>query len=165
MLIDVRSNIQALFSSIPIILGGNFTQILPIIKQGTYINIIAAYLQQSFLQPSLYILLLRQNIRVLEGKLNQRFATQVRSLFYNLTLTSHIQLPTSIAQFTSLQPFFNFVYPSTLLQQVYTNLYIFYSRAILTIYNNTIVAINDTILYSFNSPNSIFYYRIGQSKY
>jgi len=40
---------------------------------------------------------------------------------------------------------------------VYTNLHIFYGRAILTISNNTVAAINDTILYSFNGPKSVFY--------
>ena len=157
ILIDIRSNTQALFSSIPIILGSNFAQILPIVKRGTRANIVAAYLQQSFLQPSLHILLLYQNIRVLEGELNQRFATQVYSLSYNPTLTSRIQLPASIAQFTSLQPFFNFIYPPALLRQVYTNLYTFYSRTILTVCNNTVAAINNTILCSLNSPKSVFY--------
>ena len=33
----------------------------------------------------------------------------------------------------------------------------FYSHAILTIYNNTITTINNTILYSLNGPKSIFY--------
>ena len=102
ILIDIRFNTQVLFSGVFIILGSNFTQIFPIIKRGTYTNIITAYLQQSFLQPSLHILLLYQNIHVLDSKLNQRFTTQVYSLFYNPTLTSRIQLPISIAQFTNL---------------------------------------------------------------
>ena len=96
-------------------------------------------------------------MRVLDGERNQRFATQVRSLSYNPTLTSCIQLPTSIAQFTGLQPFINSVYPPALLQQVYTNLYIFYGRAILTVCNNTVAAINNTILHSLNGPKSVFY--------
>ena len=33
----------------------------------------------------------------------------------------------------------------------------FYSYTILTIYNNTVAAINNTILYSLNSPKSVFY--------
>ena len=40
---------------------------------------------------------------------------------------------------------------------MYTNLYTFYGRAILTIYNDTVAAINDTILHSLNSPKSVFY--------
>ena len=97
-------------------------------------------------------------MHVLEGELNQYFTIQVCSLSYNSTLASCIQLPASIAQFTSLQPFFNSIYPPILLRQVYTNLYIFLSCAILTVYNNTITAINNNILYFLNSSKSVFYF-------
>ena len=157
ILIDVYFNTQSLFGSVPIILGNDFTQILPVIKRGTRANIITAYLQQLFLQPSLRILSLCQNMRVLEGELNQHFITWVCSLFYNPILISRIQLPASIAQFTSLQPFFDSIYPSTLLRQVYTNFYIFLSCAILTVHNNTITAINNNIFYSLNGSKSVFY--------
>ena len=94
---------------------------------------------------------------VLEGELNQCFATWVYSLFYNPILTGHIQLPVGIAQFTSLQSFFDFIYPPAFLQQVHTNLYIFYGRAILTVHNNIIATINNTILCFFNGPESVFH--------
>lgn len=116
-----------------------------------------AYLQQLFLQPSLRILSLHQNIHVLEGELNQHFTTQIRSLSYNFTFTSRIQLPAGITQFTNLKPFFNSIYPPILLIQAYTNLHTFFSRAILTVYNNTVTTINNNILYSFNGFKSIFY--------
>ena len=96
-------------------------------------------------------------MRVLDGELNQRFATWVRSLSYDPTLTGRIQLPASIAQFTGLQPFIDSVYPPALLQQAHTNLHTFYGRAILTIRNDTVAAINDTILHSLNGPESVFH--------
>ena len=58
MFTDIHSNTQALFGSIPVILGSDFAQILPVVKWGTYADIVAACLWQSFLWPSLCILLL-----------------------------------------------------------------------------------------------------------
>lgn len=156
MLADVHSNTQAPFGGVPVILGGNFAQILPVVKRGTRADVVAACLRQS-LWPSLRILSLRQNMRVLDGELNQRFATWVRSLSYDPTLTGRIQLPAGIAQFTGLQPFIDSVYPPALLRQAHTNLHTFYGRAILTIRNDTVAAINDTILHSLNSPESVFH--------
>ena len=90
MLINVYFNTQALFGGIPIILGNDFAQILPVVKWGTCADIIVACLQQSFLWPSLCILLLYWNMHVLEDELNQYFVTWVCSLFYNPIFTGHI---------------------------------------------------------------------------
>ena len=78
--------------------------------------------------------------------------------FLYTALFSHIQLPINITQFTSSQPFFDFVYPPDLLKQTHTNLYTFYGRAILTVCNDIIAVINDTILCSLFGLKSIFYF-------
>ena len=69
MLIDVRSN-NSTFSGLPTILGGNFTQILPIIPWGNRTAIIGACLQRLFIWPTYYILSLRLNIYIYQGKIN-----------------------------------------------------------------------------------------------
>ena len=76
MLTDVHSN-NSTFSGLPTILGGDFTQILPIILQGNRVAIIGAYLQRSFLQPTFRILSLQLNMCIRQGEINQQFAAQV----------------------------------------------------------------------------------------
>ena len=145
MLTDVRSN-NSTFSRLPTILGGNFTQILPIVLRGNRVAIVGAYLQWSFLQPTFRILSLWLNIRVRQGEINQQFAAQVRSLSYNISLASRVGILPSIAQFQSQESFYEYIYPPYLLIQAYYNLDTFYNRAILTIRNNTIAEINEAIL-------------------
>ena len=79
MLIDVRSD-DALFGSVPIVFGGDFAQILPVVPRGSRADIIDASLQRSFLWSSLRVLFLRHNMRVRSGDRNQSFIQWVRSL-------------------------------------------------------------------------------------
>ena len=156
ILIDVRSN-NYTFSRLPTILGGDFTQILPIVLQGNRVAIIGACLQRLFLQPTFYILSLRLNIYICQGEINQQFAAQVRSLSYNISLASRVSILPSIAQFQSQESFYRYIYPLYLLTWVYYNLDTFRDYAILTIYNNTIAKINEAILTRLYSSLSTFY--------
>lgn len=62
------------FDGIPIILRGDFAQILSIIRRGNRAAIVNASLQRCYLWPKLRILALRQNMRVLAGEHNRVFA-------------------------------------------------------------------------------------------
>ena len=156
MLTDIYSN-DSTFSGLPAILGGNFTQILPVILQGNHVAIIGAYLQRLFLQPTFRILSLRLNIYVRQGKANQQFAAQVQSLSYNMSLSSSVTIPPNIAQLRSKKPFYKYIYPLQLLTRVYTTPNTFRDYAILTIYNNTMAKINNAILIWLHSSLSTFY--------
>jgi hypothetical protein len=69
LLTDLRSvTDDILFGGVPVILGGDFTQILPVIKRGTRPDIVRACLQRSFIWPRLKQLRLRTNIRVRKGE-------------------------------------------------------------------------------------------------
>ena len=48
MLTDIRDN-DSLFGGIATVFGGDFAQILPVIRRGTRADIVAASLQRSFL--------------------------------------------------------------------------------------------------------------------
>ena len=75
-LMDVRAD-DALFGGLPIVLGGDFAQILPVVQRGNRAAIVNTCLQRSFLWPSLTLLHLRQNMRVHEGPDNEQFAVWV----------------------------------------------------------------------------------------
>ena len=60
---DIRSN-DRLFGGLPVIMGGDFAQVLPVVCQGTRATIIGACIQRSYIWPRLSLLFLRQNMRL-----------------------------------------------------------------------------------------------------
>lgn len=69
LFVDLRSvTDDALFGGVPIILGGDFAQILPVVPHGSRADIVTACLQKSFIWPRLRRLYLRTNMRVREGQ-------------------------------------------------------------------------------------------------
>ena len=150
------------FGGLPIILSGDFAQILPVVPQGNRAAIIGACLQRLFLQPIFCILFLRLNMRVCQGEINQQFVAQVQDLSYNIALVGSITLLPGIGQFQSQKPFYGHIYLLQLLAQAYTTFNTFYDYTILTIRNNTVAKINKIIfmrlygsLNTFHSINSI----------
>ncbi len=74
MLQDIRSN-NRLFGGLPVIMGGDFAQILLVVYQDTRATIVGAYIQRSYIWPQLSLLFLRQNMRLIYDKNSQDFAT------------------------------------------------------------------------------------------
>jgi hypothetical protein len=99
---DICSINDCLFGGIPAILGGDFAQILPVVRKGNQAAIVNACIQWSFLWPQLKLLTLRQNMRVRLDDENQQFARWVSALPYDVALCGRIPLPVGIAQFHSL---------------------------------------------------------------
>ena len=58
MLQDIRNN-DCLFKGLPVIMGGDFAQILPVVCQGTRTTIVGACIQRSYIRLQLSFLLLR----------------------------------------------------------------------------------------------------------
>lgn len=61
---DICNNPDALFGGLPTVLGRDFAQILPVVKNGNRASIVLACLQKSSIWPQLQKLTLRQNIRL-----------------------------------------------------------------------------------------------------
>ena len=55
MLQDIWSN-DCLFSGLPMVIGGDFAQILPVVCQGTRATILRACIQHSYIWPRLFLL-------------------------------------------------------------------------------------------------------------
>ena len=87
-----------MFNELPVVLGENFAQILPIVKNGTQASIVNTCLQYFFLQKQLYILTLQQNIRLQTGNINAKFAAWLSKLSYDLVLNDLISLLSFILQ-------------------------------------------------------------------
>ena len=63
-----------LFEGIPMVLGGDFAQILPVVPRGNREGIVAANIQKTFLWPRFQKLFLRQNMRIRNEVANEAFA-------------------------------------------------------------------------------------------
>jgi hypothetical protein len=68
LLVDLQSvTDDILFKGVPVILGGDFAQILLVVPHGSRADIVTTCLQMSFIWPRLKQLRLQTNIRVREG--------------------------------------------------------------------------------------------------
>ncbi len=83
---------------IPMMLGGNFAQILPVVCKETKATIVQANKQRSFMWPQFQNLLLRQNMRICHGAANVSFAYWIGRMSYNPALSGNIKLPNTIQQ-------------------------------------------------------------------
>jgi hypothetical protein len=87
LLVDLRSvTDDILFGGVPVILGGDFAQILLIVPRGSRADIVTACLQKSFIWPQLKRLFLRINMRVCEGQHGQEFIRWISKLPYSPAL-------------------------------------------------------------------------------
>lgn len=75
-----------MFGSFSAVLGGDFAQILLMIKNENQARIVDTCLQQSSLWPYLKILKLDQNMRLHSDEINAKYARWLGQLSYNLFL-------------------------------------------------------------------------------
>lgn len=151
------------FNDIPVILGEDFQQILPVIPQGTRSETIYAYLQHALIWPQLERLQLRQNMRLdLESSPeNLCLGTWLQEISHNPQYHSLTALPNSLSTTISLPTFVERIYPTTDLITAPSDSAFFLSHTILSIHNKSIYKLNNilfnrisritTIQHSFDS--------------
>src|SRR5947209_14668970 len=144
---DVRNSPQ-LFGGLPMIFSGDFAQILPVVKHGSRAEIVASCLQRSAIWPQLTVLHLRQNMRVLSGDENARFATWSRTLATAET-NGPVTILDSLTTFWALNPFLDHIFPDSIFQSAITDLSTLNGRAILCVRNDGVAAINQKLLDRF----------------
>ena len=132
-----------LFGGIPVVLGGDFAQILPVVKRGRRERVVNACIRCWREWQNIQPLYLTQNMRVLTGDLNRRFADWLSLLPYTESLRGNIDLPEWIRTTDDRNEFREFIYPEGQLGSGETNM--FHDRAILTSKNDAVTAFNDTI--------------------
>ena len=127
-----------LYGNIPIVFGGDFAQILPVVPRGNRAAIVRACIQQSFLWPNFKLLHLTQNMRVISGSANMEFAQFLSSMSYLPTLHGIIELPKGIESFSSMQQFCQAIFPTNVLEASCNDYTILSNRTILAFRNDTI---------------------------
>ena len=142
-LCDVFSTDSVLFGGVPTLFGGDFAQILPVVRRGNRAEVVNACLQKSFLWPAFRVLHLRENMRVGSGEGNRAFADWLTRLAQE---NGPVTFPDGIRQYRKLKPFYDSVYPDEVLSRAEEDLDTFRDRAILTVHNLTANEINEYLL-------------------
>jgi hypothetical protein len=145
MLTDIRGD-QSLFGGIPTVFGGDFAQILPVVKHGSRADIVSANLQKSFLWNRIRVLTLHRNMRVQDDEANRRFAEWLRNLSYDPQFYGKITLPPGIKQFRRIEDMYAWMYPPHLLERAVTDYSAFRTSSILSARNDTVTEINERLL-------------------
>ena len=136
----------SLFGGIPIILGGDFAQILPVVRHGSKQDTIQACIQRSSIWTSLHVLHLTENMRILEGIENHQFLQFLSSITHNPVSYGQLILPPSIHKTNTIEDLCAAIYPLSLLAAASENITAFVGRSILAYRNDTVAEFNDKII-------------------
>jgi hypothetical protein len=144
---DLRSVADdILFGGVPVILGGDFAQILPVVPYGSQADTVRACLQRTWIWPRLHQLSLRINMRVRNNPSEQDFVDWISSLPYDPSLNRQITLPPFVPHTQSVTDLINYIYLRERLLQAPYDYQAFSGRAILSTLNDTVRKLNQTIL-------------------
>jgi hypothetical protein len=86
-----------LFGGIPAVLGGDFAQILPVVKKGSRADVIAANIQRCHVWGRLRLLFLTQNMRMQQTEENERYARWIGNISYDKSLYGTVELPEEVS--------------------------------------------------------------------
>lgn len=152
LLSDLRSATdETLFGGVPVLLGGDFAQILPVVPQGSRADIVKACLQRSFIWPQLTRLYLRTNMRVRNATSprDRAFVEWIGSLSYTPELCGQIELPDYLSQTQDVLDLICKIYPPEILLRPVTDQTTFKGRVILSTLNQSVAELNYIVLSRF----------------
>jgi hypothetical protein len=145
------------FGNIPVVFGGDFAQILPIVANGNRGAIVNACIQHSHLWPEFHQLRLTQNMRVTPGNMNAEFAAFLSSMSYSPDMHGVIRIPPYIRRVHSLKDFSDEVFPPSLILAAHRDYNSFKGRAILSFRNDTVTEFNNNLIMNIEGTMHIFH--------
>ena len=158
LMVDLHSTKDdVLFGGVPVILGGDFAQILPVVKNGSRADMVLACLQRSWIWPRLRRLRLYVNMRVRSGIGDQSFLEWISQLPYKAELYGSIPIPPFITQYRKIDQLLLDIYPPALLAQSTTDPSVFRGRAVLSTLNTTVTELNRLVLRGFPGQSRVYH--------
>ena len=156
---DIRQN-QRPFGGIPVLLCGDFRQILPVVKNGTRVNILDATLKKSPLWKYVTTFHLTNNMRALMT--NDASATEYTEFLTNIGDGDYpikeqpdtIQIPQCVNTYSSSAQLSQAIYGDITLKCYDKNWLL--DRALLAPLNDTVNAINNEIVQKFPGNESVY---------
>ena len=131
------------FGGIPVVLGGDFAQILPVIRRGTRQATVLACIRHATIWHKLQVLQLRRSMRVIASEANQVFLTFLQDLVRNPQLYGQFQLPGYIHKVATVNQLCDQLYPQPLLNDAINSHTTLIGRAILAFRNDTVDDFNN----------------------
>jgi len=153
---------QRIFGGIPIVLGGDFAQILPVIRRGTRQATVLACIRHSSIWENLQVLKLTRSMRIIASNANQVFLAFLKVMVTNPLLHGHLQLPSYIRRVSTVDQLCHQLYPQQLLTDAVNRHEALIGRAILAFRNDTVNDFNDVLVdrmpgeeYRFEAANYV----------
>ena len=144
---DICNTVQdRVFGGIPVVLAGDFAQILPVIRRGTRQATVLACIRHSTIWHKLQVLQLRRSMRVIASEANQVFLTFLRDLVLNPQLYVQFQLPPYIRKVATVDQLCDQLYPPSLLNDAVDSHRALIGRAILAFRNDTVDDFNNLLV-------------------
>jgi len=137
---------SCLFGKIPTVLGGDFAQILPVVRRGSQQATVQACLQHSSIWYSLQVLRLERSMRIEAKNSNQIFIDFLKGLVNDANMYGKINLPAYIRRVETVDQLCNQLYPQALLTEAITSHSALIGRAILAFKNDTVNDFNNSLL-------------------
>jgi hypothetical protein len=144
---DIRSS-DKMFGGAPVVLGGDFAQIPPVVRNGDRPQIVDASIRNSYLWSKCQVLRLSKNMRVQGSHLNDKlYKTWLSLLPYNpFFQNKDVNIPAYIYRTNEPNDLIERVYPIDQLSNPDTYPALFGSSSILSSRNTTVDDINKIIL-------------------
>src|SRR5437588_904756 len=137
---------NSLFGGITTVLGGDFAQILPVVRRGSRTATVQASLRHSSMWSSLHILRLSTTMRIAATDSNQVFIDFLKSLVNDHTKYGRLELPAYIRRVGKIEELCDELYPQVLLDEAVTSHGTLIGGAILAFKNDTVNDFNDLLL-------------------
>ncbi|KAL4583975.1 hypothetical protein LXL04_008563 [Taraxacum kok-saghyz] len=143
-----------------VVFGGDFRQVLPVIRRGTRAQIVDASLRMSPLWPSIRRLRLRINMRAVTDPWFSDFLLRVGDGEEATVEDNFIRIPDDMAipyvdKSTSVDALISEIFPSLQSNEFDSNFFV--SRAILTTKNENVDEINDHLIESFSGDQKVYH--------
>jgi len=137
---------EQVFGGIPVVLGSDFAQILPVIRCGTRETTILACIRHSTIWSRPKVLYLRRSICVIPSDANQVFLTFLKDMVSNPHLHGQLQLPRYIHHVSTIDQLCDQLYPQALLNDAVNSHRSLIGRAILAFCNETVNHFNNVLV-------------------
>ena len=137
---------SCLFGKIPTVLGGDFAQILPVVRRGSRQATVQACIQHSSIWHNLQVIRLKISMRIESNNSNQIFIYFLKSLVNDANMNGKINLPAYIRRVDTVDHLCNQLYPQALLTEAVTSHSALIGRAILAFKNDTVNDFNNSLL-------------------
>ncbi|KAJ5865150.1 uncharacterized protein N7529_007066 [Penicillium soppii] len=154
LLQDARDN-HCLFGGLPVLMGGDFAQTLPIVVPYSRTRTVAACLQRSSIWPRLTVLQLHHNMRLSPTGVNADYGQYLSTMSYREELQGSITLPQYIPRSDTVEELCDTIYPATALSATTGDLEFFAKRSIITIRNNAVTVFNDQLINRMPGDSSV----------